>query len=309
MFDNISLALWIAAPLVGLFGMFSGGYWGIGCGWLIVPVMLMLGLSPMEAAGISLLQMVPSTLPTVIRTSGELSWAENGLGRVILLPMSAGALAASFSGVAINQWMYEKTGSSGLMLLFSAVMTFIGLQTAFGKGTSGRTTRSRFPRKQALPALIAGLATGVFSSVLGIGGAVLIRPILASGFKVSEHETSVSIRIMLLVTTFFGGASYLFKNDVPQWRILILTVLISIGGCISFPLGVRLHDRVVLNGYARHIHKSFAVIAVIILTGTILKLCGHRELNAPVMILCSLLLLAYLLCFGYYTSRHPKQPE
>lgn len=58
---------YIAAPLVGFLGMMSGGYWGVGCGWIVVPTMLILGMGPFEAVGIGLLQMVPSTILTVAK--------------------------------------------------------------------------------------------------------------------------------------------------------------------------------------------------------------------------------------------------
>ena len=68
----MSLELWIVGPLIGFIGMMSGGYWGVGCGWIVVPTMLILGFSPFEAVGIGLLQMAPSTLPTVIRQFPEI---------------------------------------------------------------------------------------------------------------------------------------------------------------------------------------------------------------------------------------------
>ena len=33
----MSLELWIVGPLTGFIGMMSGGYWGVGCGWIVVP--------------------------------------------------------------------------------------------------------------------------------------------------------------------------------------------------------------------------------------------------------------------------------
>ena len=63
--------LFIAGPLLGFVGMLSGGYWGVGCGWIVVPVLLILGFEPLDAVGIGLLQMVPSTLLTVMRQAPE----------------------------------------------------------------------------------------------------------------------------------------------------------------------------------------------------------------------------------------------
>ena len=40
------MLFYVAAPLVGFLGMMSGGYWGVGCGWIVVPTMLIFGMSP-----------------------------------------------------------------------------------------------------------------------------------------------------------------------------------------------------------------------------------------------------------------------
>ena len=42
-------SLWIAGPLIGFVGMMSGGFWGVGCGWIVVPAMLILGFDPLDA--------------------------------------------------------------------------------------------------------------------------------------------------------------------------------------------------------------------------------------------------------------------
>ncbi len=307
MFEGINAAVLIAGPLVGLGGMFAGGYWGVGCGWLIVPVMLMIGTTPMEAVGIALLQMVPSTLPTVIRTANTIGWGKGSLGRNIVLPMGAGAFAASFAGQPINRVMYRLFGASALMVLFACVMIVIGIQTCMSRPAAEHSGEGqKFGTRATVNAVLAGFATGVFSSVLGVGGAVLMRPILSSGFKVNEKETSVAIRILLLVTTLTGGATYLFEDGGFQMRVLVLTVLISLGGMAGFPFGVKLHNQVYAMGYATHIHKSFAVISVIVVINTILKLCGLTVLNRWVMISFAVLLLVYLLGFGEYAKRHPK---
>ena len=50
-----------------------------------------------------------------------------------------------------------------------------------------------------------GLVTGIVSSMLGVGGGLLIRPLLTSGFKVPEYYTSRIVRLLVLVTTVTGG--------------------------------------------------------------------------------------------------------
>ena len=56
----------IVAPIVGFPGMMAGGGdWSVGCGWIAVPTMLILGMRLFKTIGIGLLQMVPSRILTV----------------------------------------------------------------------------------------------------------------------------------------------------------------------------------------------------------------------------------------------------
>ncbi|MBQ5368068.1 MAG: hypothetical protein IIU43_11400, partial [Thermoguttaceae bacterium] len=89
---NWALALAVA-PLVGFIGMFAGGFWGVGCGWLVVPSMLVFfHCTPMQAAGIGLLQMVPSIIGTVCKEAPSIGWSRSSIGRNLVVPMAIGSL-------------------------------------------------------------------------------------------------------------------------------------------------------------------------------------------------------------------------
>ena len=305
--NDIPLYLLVLVPLIGLVGMIAGGFWGVGCGWLIVPAMLIFGLSPMEAVGISLLQMIPSTMPTVVKTVNQISWGRRSLGRCVVIPMAVGATLTCFTGKPINVWMDQHFGPSALLVLFSTVMAIVGLQILFSRTVEHEGASREFGVGAAFWGFLAGLGTGVFSSVLGIGGAVFMRPVLASGFKTSLNETAVSIRVLLLVTTLMGGLTYLFEGGGLHQRVFWFTLLISLGGIVGFPIGTWMHDIVARNGYTQHIHKSFAFIPLIVIISSVLKIAQYQILCRYVMLAFAALLLIYLSAFTYYTCRHPKE--
>lgn len=304
--NDIPLYFLVLVPLIGLVGMTAGGFWGVGCGWLIVPAMLIFGLSPMEAVGISLLQMIPSTMPTVVKTVNQISWGRRSLGRCVVVPMAVGAALTCFTGEPINVWMNHHFGSSALLVLFSVVMAIVGLQILFSRTVEHEDVSREFGAGAAFWSFLAGLGTGVFSSVLGIGGAIFMRPVLASGFKTSLNETAVSIRVLLLVTTLMGGLTYLFDGGGLHQRVFWFTLLISLGGIVGFPIGTWMHDIVARNGYTQHIHKSFAFIPLIVIISSVLKIMQYQILCRYVILAFACLLLTYLALFTRYTCRHPK---
>ena len=81
----------------------------------------------------------------------------------------------------------------------------------------------------------------------------------------------------------------------------------TVGGIVGFPLGARLHRIVYDNGYAQHIHKSFAVVAVALLTSTLCSIFGLQAQSRVIMIGIAVLLMVYLGLFALYTKKHPRE--
>ena len=162
---------YIIFPLIGFIGMLCGGFWSVGCGWLIVPTMLIFGFQPLEAVGAALLQMVLSTAPTVLKEVKNTSWAKFSVMRALALPMAIGVVLTAFSGRLINDYLYDKFGSKALLVLFVFVMLFIGFQSLFGKTAQSQNEEPNISKTQSIVALFCGMLVGVISSVLGISGA------------------------------------------------------------------------------------------------------------------------------------------
>ncbi|MEI3001096.1 MAG: sulfite exporter TauE/SafE family protein [Victivallis sp.] len=144
----MSQLLWIAGPLIGLVGMMSGGFWGVGCGWIVVPAMLILGFEPFDAVGISLLQMVPATIPTVVRQFPEIGWKKDQPGRLVVIPLAAGAIGASFFGKLLNEELFRFFGSPDvLQWMLAGFILLIGVQTACSTTRVYADESGRFRRR------------------------------------------------------------------------------------------------------------------------------------------------------------------
>lgn len=301
---NIAWYLYFILPIIGFVGMFAGGYWGVGCGWLIVPVMLIFGFSPAEAVGVSLLQMVPSTLPLVVKDFPKVNWGRRSFGKRIIIPLGIGCFITAFTGRFINDYLYALFGSTALMIIFCLVNLFIGYQTLFSKPIQNENYLPIFSRKQSWWAFFGGLGTGIFSSLLGIGGAMIIRPILVNIFKVPEQWTARAVRILLLLTTSTGGLFYIISSGKQTGlEIFVLTLIIAAGGMMGFPLGVKCNNIVCANGHARTLQKSFVVIPIIVLSNTILKLFGLAEISRILSLTFAVLLFIYIVSFTLYTKK------
>ncbi len=302
------VVLTLLAPLVGFVGMYSGGFWGVGCGWLVVPSMLVFfDCTPMQAVGVGLLQMVPSIIGPVIKETPKIGWGRSSIGRNLVAPMALGAFVTSFCGRPINVFFHELCGPRALFAGFGVFMLVVGYVTLYGKVRQySDKSPMVFTRRTTFFALLGGVAAGVFSSVLGVGGAMVFRPVLASGFKTAEDDTARATRFLLLSTTITGGATYLFSPSGIDGKILILALAIAAGGAIGFPFGIRAHRVALEAGYATFAQRSFAIICGIVTVNTIFGVLGLEVISRYIMFGAAVLLIIFLFSFVQYAKRHPR---
>jgi uncharacterized membrane protein YfcA len=88
--------------------------------------------------------------------------------------------------------------------------------------------------------LVGGVAAGVFGSLLGLGGGVLIVPLLTLGFGLPLRE-SVSVSLVSVIVTSSAGASVYLQKHVANLRLGMVLELFSasgalVGGLVAFML-------------------------------------------------------------------------
>ena len=80
--------------------------------------------------------------------------------------------------------------------------------------------------------LVGGAAAGVFGSLLGLGGGVLIVPLLTLGFGLPLRE-SVSVSLVSVIVTSSAGASVYLKKHVANLRLGMVLELFSASGALA----------------------------------------------------------------------------
>lgn len=107
--------------------------------------------------------------------------------------------------------------------------------------------------------IIAGVAAGIISSMFGVGGGILMVPILVLGFSFGQKSAQGMSLFIMLPMALAGAIRYKLNPDIP----VNLTVcgLMALGGVIGALLGTHL----VFNIPQAVLKRMFAVF--IILTG------------------------------------------
>jgi hypothetical protein len=96
----------------------------------------------------------------------------------------------------------------------------------------------------ALLLALSGLAAGVFGALLGLGGGILIVPILTLGFGL-DFRQAVAVSLLAVITTSSAGAAVYLQRRIANLRLgMTLELATAIGGLagglIAFALDQRL---------------------------------------------------------------------
>ena len=185
----------LASLAAGVCGGFLSGLFGIGGGIVLIPLLaIALNLDQHQAQGITLAAMLlPNGLPAVLyfRKAGiRIPWSLVG-------QLTFGFALAVWAGARVACLIPELPLRVGFacLLLGMAVRTFV------------QKPRQDRPRAGGVPmvppgawpwCVAIGMAGGLSSGLLGIGGGLIVVPLLAWRLRLTQHEAqAASLTLML----------------------------------------------------------------------------------------------------------------
>ena len=236
------ILLLFTGALVG----FASGLLGVGGGFIMVPVQFLLltsiGIDSTIAIRVAFGTSLAVILPTAV--SGALGHKRRGkvLTRPLML-MGSTAIIASFIGGTLASHLPGSflTTSFGVLVLISAVWML----------TADYSNINTVPKKGVLNYLIIGFIAGMLSGLLGIGGGMVLIPILVllMGFNI-RYAVGTSTAVIIFTAT--GGiVAYLLNGfnitGLPPYSVgyinLIQLVVLAGASILTAQLGVKASHR------------------------------------------------------------------
>lgn len=164
---------WARVVAAGLLAGFASGLFGVGGGIVIVPALALLAGFPHKlATGTSLTAIVPISL------AGAIGYASAGeVDGAYALLIAAGALVGTVAG---TRWLRTVSGPL-LQLAFAAFMVLSAVRLTVG-GDGDGSGRAGLTVAVAVGLVALGVAAGVLAGLLGLGGGIIIVPILTIAF-------------------------------------------------------------------------------------------------------------------------------
>lgn len=279
------MSVFVSEPLqtilVLIAGFFTGvlsGMFGVGGAVVSTPAIRALGANPIEAIGSTL----PSIIPSAI--SGSLRYHREGLihVRVVLWTALVGAGAAVAGALLVD----EVPGNGHpLMILTAALLAF----TAFRTGQSPKRpdpadaeepAPSEDPDyvgvdEPATPARMEwwrlatiGLAAGLLSGLLGIGGGILMVPAFVGWVRLPIKEAVGCSLACVGILAVPGTITHQVLGHIDWAFALPLCIAVIPGARVGAHLAIRSSDR----GLRLSVALVLGAIALVYALGEILAL-------------------------------------
>lgn len=246
---------------VGIIAGITSGLFGIGGGMIIVPCMLALGISSHHAVGISVVQMIFSSMfGSYVNYKKKNLDLKNGF--VVGL---GGILGASFSGEILK--LLSDVALTGIFLATSCVFF---LKYAFGiKENPIQSQRSLLSKNIIL--FCAGAFTGVFAISLGIGGGLLIAPILAY-FLGYDSKKVVPLSLFFVIFASISGAISFFRTGVIDHSIVYKGIIVGIASMMGVLIGIKIMEKLRLSSHRKFLLCAYALSITMTFFGLLRKL-------------------------------------
>ncbi|MEM9044302.1 MAG: sulfite exporter TauE/SafE family protein [Pseudomonadota bacterium] len=249
--------------LLGLGGGvgFLSGLFGVGGGFLMTPLLILIGIPPSVAVATEANQIVASSFSGVL-AHWRRKTVDFRMGTVLLL----GGLVGSAIGVQLFAFL-RTLGQVELMVSLCYVV-FLGIVGSLMMWESLRAllrSRSGVPRPRtrgkhtwvqklpirmrfresklyisAIPPFLIGMSVGVLAAIMGVGGGFIMVPAM---IYLLGMATTVVVGTSLFQIMFVTGATTLMHAIYNQTVDGILALILLVGGVVGTQIGVRIGPR------------------------------------------------------------------
>jgi uncharacterized membrane protein YfcA len=252
--NSSSAAIAFAAILVvsGIFSMF-----GKGGGSLYTPVLVMLGFSVGPAIATSLfLNLLTALVATIV-------FARNKLVDFkfcyMFLP---GTILGSLLGAVLS----SRAPKDLLLGIFSVFLYGVGILMVLSAKEKGEQTVKARSWQLVTIVVLFSFGVGILSSLIGVGGGLIIFPFLALYMKYDARKAAGANSFIVTISSLVGTAGHFVLGHPDYLFIAVTTVACVIGSYVG--------SHVTVKASPSFVKIAFAFIMWFFATEIALKLLG-----------------------------------
>lgn len=237
-----------------LFGILTGlmsGFFGVGGGTILIPMLLLYGFEMKSAVAISIMQMVFSSIyGSFLNVRKNKEILEDGITIGI-----GGFLGGSLSGFIV-----PNIPGIYLKYIFIIVILFSIYRVAITSTSNPTGTHS----KNKFVLILVGFVIGMIAMSIGIGGSVILAPILV-GYMLYNLKDAASLGLFFVIFSSIAGFISLSLSGHMHYT---QGAIVGLASLLGVYIGVKLKNSTNIKNYK----KITLVLYSIILVSVIYKL-------------------------------------
>ena len=280
---ELSINVFVLVSL-GLAVGFLSGMFGVGGGFLMTPLLILMGIPPAVAVASEANHILAASVSGFLAHMRRKNF-DFLMGTILLI----GGVLGSFLGVFLLKYLlsigYEKFFIS---IAYVIILIFVGLSMLKESIVSlkhisdgkikklhehawfhGLPFKLKFRKSHlyisVLPPIIIGFAAGILSSVMGVGGGFILIPAM---IYILGMPTQIVIGTSLMQIIFVTLVSTIMHAYINQTVDVVLSSLLLLGAVVGAQIGTRI--MVSLKG--EQIRFLFAIIIIMVASVLLLEL-------------------------------------
>jgi len=233
--------------IAGIFTGFFSGFFGIGGGTILVPILLYLGLNLKTAIGVSVTQMMISSL------FGSFLNYKKGLLKInegIFIGIG-GSIGAILSGFIVSNLSTQFLGFIFLSILLFAIIKFFYAPSENEK----QEITNRFIL------FSIGFFVGMIAISVGVGGAVMITPILV-GILNYDLKKAVSLSLFFVIFSSTSGFLSMSYYNLIDYKLGFFIAIFSLIGTF---IGIKIYHSIQPKNHKKQLLLWYILIFILTL--------------------------------------------
>ena len=243
---NLELALF------GIITGFTSGFFGIGGGTILVPLLLATGFVMKEAVAISIMQMVFSSIYGSFLNAKK---AKDVIKDGVIL-----GIGGSIGGL-VSGYIVPNISNESLQYLFIAILIFSIIKIFYSPAIHINEKQT----KSVFVLLLIGAGIGILAMSIGVGGSILLTPILVGYLK---YDLKAATALGLFFVIFSSIAGFISTSYHGQ-MLFVEGATVGIGSLIGVYFGIKVKDMVKATSYKNYVLLLNIIVLIIMLYKTI----------------------------------------
>lgn len=205
----------IELAVIGIFVGFLSGFFGVGGGMILVPVLIYLGFDIKDAIGISVVQMLFSSI-----YGSYLNHKRGSLQVYTAIFFGAGGFIGGFGG----GFLVDLLSSFTLTIILLFVVLF-AIYRFFSAPVS--TVKKDVDNKIVF--FLVGLIVGILAVSVGVGGSIILIPIMVSFFYFDLKKAIGASLFFVAFSSLAGFISLSYYGYVDYYHGVIIGISSLLG--------------------------------------------------------------------------------